>query len=281
MLCPNCSKSIRTENGMAFHRSWCKPAAPAADAPARAVAAPARKRGHNERNHAEAMSWRMHRMERRRKAAAARRERIAHPSALAEHEAAITAADTLASDLPALRKPSSPHKARTIVPAREPIPKLAKLPATGKGKHARCVAHVPMVRSEPGIAYACFDVAPDQDAIADRRAFIDAIDASIAEHRAIVEARRLAPEVSAAALALVGRTVDTSSRLKSESERAANREQSAAEMAEWRGGAIRCPLDTYPNTCYASRNGLPDDAGLLAHFVFRHADAELPEAIAA
>lgn len=29
MTCANCSKSIRTDNGMAFHLTWCKPAQPA------------------------------------------------------------------------------------------------------------------------------------------------------------------------------------------------------------------------------------------------------------
>jgi len=168
-----------------------------------------------------------------------------------------------------------------------------KMPATGKGKHARCVLHEPMPRAEgiDGIAYACFDVMPDSEAIAERRAFVDAIDASAIAHRAVEESRRLAPEPTAEAIALVGRIgPDYVSRMLTDRERADLAPQRAAELAECGGGSVRCPFidlgaakrnDYATDYCAYNRTGFATDADMRAHFTYRHADAELPETIAA
>lgn len=81
----------------------------------------------------------------------------------------------------------------TPAPARKAPAR--KAPAVGTGKHGRCVAHVPMTRADgvAGVAYACFDTAPDAAAIADRRAFVADIDASILAHHA-AELERPAPD---------------------------------------------------------------------------------------
>lgn len=71
--------------------------------------------------------------------------------------------------------------------------RTAKMPAIRTGKHSRCVAHVPMVRTAPGLAFACFDTAPDHEAIALRQSFTTEIDAAWNAHHAAYLART-APE---------------------------------------------------------------------------------------
>lgn len=76
------------------------------------------------------------------------------------------------------------ERATTAEPKARKVaePKAPSIPKVGTGKHSRCVVHERIARTAPGVAFACFDVAPDAAAIVDRRAFMADVDTSWLTH---------------------------------------------------------------------------------------------------
>lgn len=110
---------------------------------------------------------------------------------------------------------AAPVLAAPVVSAPAVRARAVKLPAIGTGKHSRCVAHIAVDRADvlsvakdhgpmPHVGYACFDSQPSADTIADRRAFVAEIDASMVS-RHVAHLARLGPEVSAAAIEAMSR----------------------------------------------------------------------------
>lgn len=158
MVCPNCSKAIRTANGMAFHLTWCKPAEPKAD-PLPAVVE--------------------------------LRQRIEPPTFARMYGPDLAELVTEPISEPVTFSPTMTTLYAARTPKAEPVKavKARKLPAVAAGKHQRCVAHEPVTRHAPGAAYMCFDTMPDADAIAERRRFVAELDVSWNAHHAAEIAR--------------------------------------------------------------------------------------------
>lgn len=169
--CANCGKSIRTDAGMAFHLSWCRPAEPSDPTDERPV----------ELREYEFRPGEFHRFVAwgRSPEDAIRQIRSAHPDVTID-ESTLALVDWQGRPQACLNvgpeTVKAAHEPRAL--PKTPKPAEPKLPKTGTGKHAHCASHVAIVRNAPGVSFACFDHVPSADEVEERRAWMRDLDAS-------------------------------------------------------------------------------------------------------